>query len=157
MNFDWSEIGKVISYIIPVIIFLLFNVVFRKQREKQGQLEVVKGLLSEIEYNSNLADMFSMRSQIKNFKIATWKRNRDKIGFIDQDLYSTLADAYEIAEGFNRDIDVAKKNKSMSYIAGINVTRLIKPLTMSKQGLEEWLELNKSNKKSKLADLIHKS
>lgn len=157
MDFDWSEIGKVISYIIPVVIFLLFNVVFRKQREKQGQLEVIKGLLSEIEYNSNLADTFSMRSQIKNFKTATWKRNKDKIGYIDQDLYSTLADAYEIADGFNRDIDVAKKNKSMSYIAGINVTRLIKPLTMSKQGLEEWLELNRSKKKSKLADLIHKS
>lgn len=157
MDFDWSEIGKVISYIIPVVIFLLFNVVFRKQREKQGQLEVIKGLLSEIEYNSNLADTFSMSSQIKNFKTATWKRNKDKIGYIDQDLYSTLADAYEIADGFNRDIDVAKKHKSMSYIAGINVTRLIKPLTMSKQGLEEWLELNKSKKKSKLADLIHKS
>jgi hypothetical protein len=157
MEFDWSEIGKVISYVIPVIIFLLFNVIFRKQREKQGQLEVVKSLLSEIEYNSNLVDSFSMRSQIKNFKTTTWKRNRDKMGYIDQDLYSVLADAYEIADGFNRDIDVAKKHKSTSYIAGINVTRLLKPLTTSKQGLEEWIELNKGKKKSKLADFIHKS
>ena len=75
MDFDWSEIAKVISYLIPIVIFILFNVVFKKQREKQRQLGVVKNLLSETEYNSNLVDSFSMRSQMKNFKTATWKRN----------------------------------------------------------------------------------
>jgi len=157
MDFDWSEIGKVLSYLIPLIIFILFNVVFKKHREKQRQLGVVKSLLSEIEYNSNLVDSFSMRSQMKNFKTATWKRNREKMDYIDQSLYSTLADAYEIADGFNRDIDAAKKHKSASYIAGIDVSRLTKPLAKSKQGLKEWLELNKSKKKSPLDNLIPKS
>jgi len=153
MDFDWSEIAKVLSYLIPIIIFILFNVVFKKQREKQRQLGVVKSLLSETEYNSNLVDSFSMRSQMKNFKTATWKRNRDKMDYIDQSLYSTLADAYEIADGFNREIDAAKKHESASYIAGINVSRLTKPLAKSKQGLKEWLELNKSKKKSPLDNL----
>jgi len=153
MDFDWSEIAKVLSYLIPIIIFILFNVVFKKQREKQRQLGVVKSLLSETEYNSNLVDSFSMRSQMKNFKTATWKRNRDKMDYIDQSLYSTLADAYEIADGFNREIDAAKKHDSASYIAGINVSRLTKPLAKSKQGLKEWLELNKSKKKSPLDNL----
>jgi len=157
MDFDWSEIGKVLSYLIPLIIFILFNVVFKKHREKQRQLGVVKSLLSEIEYNSNLVDSFSMRSQMKNFKTTTWKRNREKMDYIDQSLYSTLADAYEIADGFNRDIDAAKKHKSASYIAGIDVSRLTKPLAKSKQGLKEWLELNKSKKKSPLDNLIPKS
>lgn len=157
MDFDWSEIGKVLSYLIPLIIFILFNVVFRKHREKQRQLGVVKSLLSEIEYNSNLVDSFSMQSQMKNFKTATWKRNREKMDYIDQSLYSTLADAYEIADGFNREIDAAKKHKSASYIVGIDVSRLTKPLVKSKQGLEEWLELNKSKKKSPLDNLIPKS
>ncbi len=157
MDFDWSEIGKVLSYLIPLIMFILFNVVFRKHGEKRRRLSVVKSLLSEIEYNSNLVDSFSMQSQMKNFKTATWKRNREKMDYIDQSLYSTLADAYEIADGFNREIDAAKKHKSTSYIAGIDVSRLIKPLAKSKQGLEEWIELNKSKKKSKLADLIPKS
>ena len=157
MDFDWSEIGKVLSYLIPLIIFILFNVVFRKHREKQRQLGVVKSLLSEIEYNSNLVDSFSMQSQMKNFKTATWKRNREKMDYIDQSLYSTLADAYEIADGFNREIDAAKKHKSASYIVGIDVSRLTKPLAKSKRGLEEWLELNKSKKKSPLDNLIPKS
>jgi len=42
MDFDWSEIGKVLSYLIPVIMFILFNVLFRKQREQQRRLAVVK-------------------------------------------------------------------------------------------------------------------
>ena len=157
MDFDWSEIGKVLSYLIPVIMFILFNVVFRKHREQQRRQAVVKGLLSETDYNSKLVDSFSMQSQMKNFKTSTWKRNRDKMDYIDQSLYSTLADVYEIADGFNREIDAAKKHKSTSYIAGIDVSRLIKPLARSKQGLEEWIELNKSKKRSKLADLIPKS
>jgi len=157
MDFDWSEIGKVISYLIPLIMFILFNVLFRKHREQQRRQAVVKGLLSETDYNSKLVESFSMQSQMKNFKTSTWKRNRDKMDHIDHSLYSTLADAYEIADGFNREIDAAKKHKSTSYIAGIDVSRLIKPLAKSKQGLEEWIELNKSKKKSKLADLIPKS
>ncbi len=62
-------------------------------------------------------------------------------------LHSTLTDAYEIADGFNREIDAAKKHKSTSYIAGIDTSRLIEPLAKSKRGLEEWLELNKRKRK----------
>lgn len=157
MDFDWGGIEKVITYLIPLIMFILFNVLFKKHREQQRRQTVVKGLLSETEYNSKLVETFSMQSQMKKFKTTTWKRNRDKMDYIDQSLYSTLADAYEIADGFNREIDAAKKHKSTSYIASIDVSRIIKPLAKSKQGLEEWIELNKSKKKTKLADLIPKS
>ena len=147
MDFDWGEIGKVFSYLIPVILFVLFNVLFKKQREQQRRVSVVKSLLSETKYNSKVVDSFSFRSQMKNFKTTTWKRNKDKMDYIDQSLYSTLTDAYEIADGFNREIDAAKKHKSTSYIAGIDTSRLIEPLTKSKQRLEEWLEINKGKKK----------
>lgn len=147
MDFDWSEIGKVLSYLTPLIMFILFNVLFRKQKEQQRRLSVVKGLLSEIDYNSKLAESFSLQSQTKEFKTATWKRNKDKMDYIDQSLYLTLADAYEIADGFNREIDKAKNYKSTSYLVGINAERLVKPLAKSRQGLEEWIELNKVKKK----------
>lgn len=147
MDFDWSGIGKVLSYLIPVIMFILFNVLFRKQKAQQKRLAVVKSLLSEIDYNHRLVEAFSLRSQMKKFKTATWKRNKDKMDYIDQSLYLTLADAYEIADGFNRELDAAKKHNSTSYLAGINVDRLIKPLAKSRRGLEEWIELNKGQKK----------
>ncbi len=147
MDFDWGQIGKTFSYLIPVILFLLFNVLFKKQREQQRRMAVVKSLLSEIDHNSKLVDSFSFQFQVKNFKTATWKKNKDKMDYVDQTLYSTLADAYEIADGFNREIDAARKHKSSSYVAGIDISRLMEPLAKSRQGLEEWLELNKGKKK----------
>lgn len=67
--------------------------------------------------------------------------------YIDQGLHATLAGAYGVAEEFNREIDTAKKHRSASYLAGIRVDRLREPLAKSKQGLEEWFELNKGRKK----------
>ena len=147
MDFDWGEIGKVFSYLIPVILFLLFNVLFKKQREQQRRLAVVKSLLSETDYNSKLVDSFSFQSQMKNFKTATWKKNKGKMDYIDQGLRTTLAGAYEVAEGFNKEVEAAKRQKSASYLAGIRVDKLRDPLAKSRQGLEEWYVLNKDRKK----------
>ena len=147
MDFDWGEIGKVISYLVPVIILIVVNVFFRKQQEQKRRLTVVKSLLSEIDYNQKLVDAFSFRWQAKKFKTGNWKRNQNKIDYIDQSLHTTLAGAYEIADEFNREIDAAKKHKSTSYLATIQVDRLNEPLAKSKQGLKEWLELNKGKEK----------
>ena len=147
MDFDWETIGKVISYLVPVAVFLIFNVIFRKQQEQKRRLTAVKGLLAEIDYNQRLMEAFLMRWQYKKFKTGGWRRNKDKIDYLDQGLRNTLAGAYEIAEGFNREIESAKRQKSPSYLAGIRVERLKEPLAESKRGLEGWLELNKDLKK----------
>ena len=147
MDFDWGEIGKVIGYAVPVIILLAVNVFFRKQQEQKRRLEVVRSLLSEISYNQKHMEAFAFQWQTKKFKIGNWKRNKDKMDYIDQSLHATLSGAYEIVEEFNREIDAAKKYKSVSYLASIQVDRLKKPLIKSTQGLEEWLQLNKGRKK----------
>ena len=146
MDFDWGEIGKVIGYLVPVIIFVLVNVFFRKQREQKRRLEVVRSLLSEISHNQKLIEAFSLKWQAKKFKTGNWKRNKDKIDYIDQSLHAILAGAYEIVEEFNREIDTAKNYKSASYLASIDMARLNGPLAKSKQGLEEWLEANTGKK-----------
>lgn len=146
MDFDWGEIGKFFSYLIPVIIFILFNVFFRKRQGQKRRLGVVRSLLSEINYNQKLMEAFLFQWQAKKFKTGNWKRNRDKMDYIDQGLHTTLAGAYEIAEEFNKEIDAAKKHKSASYMASIQVDRLKEPLANSKQGLEEWLQLNEGRK-----------
>jgi len=33
VDIDWDEIGKILGYLAPVIFFLVFNVLFRKQQE----------------------------------------------------------------------------------------------------------------------------
>ena len=119
MDFDWGEIGKILGYLAPVIIFLVVNIFFRKQQEQKRRLEVVKGLLSEIDYNQKLMEAFSFQWQAKKFKTGNWKKNKDKMDYIDQSLHATLAGAYEIAEDFNQEIATAQKYKSASYLAGI--------------------------------------
>ena len=148
MDFDWGEIGKILSYLVPVVILLVVNVFFRKQQEAKRRQQVVRSLLSEINYNQKLMEAFLVRWQAKKFKTGSWKRNRGKMDYIDQDLHNTLASAYEIAEEFNREIGAARKHKSASYLANIQVDRLKEPLAKSRQGLEEWLELNKGKKES---------
>jgi len=146
VDFEWDEIGKVLGYLVPLIILILINVFFRKQQEQKRRLTVVRSLLSEIEYNQKHMEAFSFQWQTKKFKIGNWKRNKDKMDYIDQRLHATLTGAYEIAEEFNREIDAAKKHKSASYLASIQVDKLREPLAKSKQGLEEWLQLNKGRK-----------
>jgi len=62
-------------------------------------------------------------------------------------LVERIKKAYEITGEFNREIDMAKKYSSTSYLVGLKVERLREPLAKSKQGLQEWLELNKGGKK----------
>ena len=150
MDFDWGEIGKILTYLIPAVILILTNVVFRKKHQQKAKLTVVRGLLSEIEHNQKLIGAFSLGWPTEKFKTGTWKRNMSKMDYIEPSLRYTLAEANEIAEEFNREIEAAKKHKSTSYLAGSQVDRLSKPLAMSKEGLEEWLLLSKDKEKSPL-------
>ena len=146
MDFDWEDIGSFFTYFLPVLAFILINVFFRKQQQQKQRQQVVRSLLSEIDYNQKHMEAFLFKWQAKKFKTGTWKSNRGKMDYIDQSLHNTLAGAYEIAEQFNSEIDAAKKHKSSSYLAGIEVGRLKEPLARSKQGLKEWLELDKRQK-----------
>ena len=148
MDFDWGGIGKTLATLIPIIILILVNVFFRKQKEQKRRLNVVRGLLSELSYNQKLVEAFSYQWQVKKFKTGSWNGNKDKLDYIEQSLHATLAGAYEIAGGFNREIDAAQKHKSASYMASIQVDKLSEPLARSKQGLEEWLQLNKGKEKA---------
>jgi len=147
MDFEWDEIGRGLATLVPVVIFLVINLLFRKQQAQKRRLTTMRSLVSEIDYNQKLVEAFSFRGQLKNFKTGTWKRNKGKLDYLAPDLQNALADAYGIAEGFNREIDAAKKHKSAGYLVNIQADRLSKPLARCQQGLEEWLQLNKGKEK----------
>ncbi len=147
MDFDWAEIGKILSYLIPVAVFIIFNIFLRKRQEQKRRLEVVKGLIAEIDKNQKLMEAFLLQWQYKKFKTGHWKRHKAKMDYVDQSLRARLASTYEIVEGFNKEIETAKQQKSVSYLAGIRVDRLREPLAKSRLGLEEWYTLNKDRKK----------
>lgn len=147
MDFDWGKIGRVLGTLIPILIFLIFNIFFRKQQEQKKKLTSVRSLISEIDHNQKLVESFSMQWQTKKFKTSAWKQAKGKMDYLASDLLYILSDAYEIIEEYNREIDMAKKQQSASYLVNIRGDRLMKPLARSKQALEEWLQLNKGSDK----------
>ena len=148
MDFEWGNIGQILSYLAPVIVIIVVNVFFKKQQEQKRRITTVRSLLSDTNHNQKVMEALSIEWQMKKFKTGTWKRSKEKIDYITPDLRSALGDAFEIAEEFNREIDSAKKHKSASYLAGIRVYRLKEPLARSKEGLEEWLQSNKGKEKN---------
>ena len=91
-------------------------------------------------------ETFLISWQTKKFKTGSWLRNRNKLEFLDQSLQNALTDAFGMAEEFNREIGSAKKHKSSSYLANINVEKLRGPLARSQRGLEEWLKASTGQK-----------
>ena len=135
----WESYG----ILIPTIIFILLSIFLRRRRGRKTNLEVVFGFLSDIKQNLKIVDTFSSNWQIKrSFKTGSWNKNRGKIDFLNQELQNHLSHAFNLAEDFNQRIVDAKQYKSTSYLAGIEVDKLIGPLTMSKEGLDEWLQTN---------------
>jgi len=139
---DENGIGGIIGPIIGIVVIMALNFLFRGRKAEKGPMEMVMALLSDIRHNERIVDSFRFNSQPKKFKTGSWKRNQAKLSFLDQELQTTLSQAFGIAEEFNKDVDAARKYKSASYLANVNVSRLSKPLADSKRGLEEWLQAN---------------
>ena len=145
---DADDVWEKLAFLALILIFLLVSTFLRGRRAAKTQLGVVLSLLSEVNYNQKLMEAFSYNLKVKKFKTASWKVNKGKMDFIDQELQTSLAKAYEIAERFNLDIDAAHKHKLATYLASIQVDKLKEPLACSKQGLEEWLKLNTVKEKT---------
>ena len=146
---DFGDAGAKLLIVLVILIFLAFNIfiiifiiLIRRYRGERTPLERVLSLLSEINHNQKLVEDFQFHLRVKKFKTGSWKRNKTKVDFLDQSLLTTLDTAFSMAEGFNQDIDAAKKHKSTSYLAVISIDKLKELLAQSKQGLEEWLQEN---------------
>jgi len=142
---DNGDFGNIWIILIPIILIILFNIFFRRRRPKaeKTQPEIAMSLLSEVATNQQIAEAFLEKTRVRKFRTDSWQRNKDKLDFLDQKLRDELAKTFSMAEEFNRAIDATHKFKSSSYLEGIPVDRLKESLARSRQGLEEWFELNK--------------
>lgn len=66
------------SYLVPIIVFVVTNIFFRKRQEQKRQEQVVRSLISETDYNRKLMETFLFKWQSKKFKTGTWKSNKDR-------------------------------------------------------------------------------
>jgi len=131
------------AIIIPIIIIIVLMFVMRRRRPaEKTESEIVGSLFSDVSENMRLMEGFSYRGRPKKFRIDSWKRNSEKIGFLPETLQETLSRAFSLVEDFNQSIDAAKKQRADIYLTGVDAHKLEAPLTKSKEGLEEWIRAN---------------
>lgn len=137
---DFGDIGERLPLIVVIVLFILMQFFLKRKRPvERTPLAVVHSLLLELKQNQQLAEVFRFQWQIKKFALASWQRNKAKVGFLGSSLQVTLADTFTMVEDFNQQIAAAKKYRSTSYMSSINVIKLKELLVKSEQGLEQWL------------------
>lgn len=130
---------------ILVVIVLAVNIYVKSRRTSKTPLGIVTGILSAVRHNESLVENFGFQRNVGKFKTIVWKKNKDKIDFLPEDLRRTLTQVFEMSEEINGRIDAAIKFKSDSYLAGIDVSKLKGPIAKSKEPLQEWLQANMNN------------
>ena len=131
--------------VVAVIVLLVANVYFKKRKGDDTPLGKAASILIEMHYNENLAANFSFHYGMRKFKNGSWKRYRDKIDYLPQELVQDLSQTFDMVEDVNQRINAARAYKSDSYLAGIDVSRLGPSLAKSKAQLQEWLQENLQN------------
>lgn len=139
---DLSDTATNILFVLGIAFLIAINLFLKSRHQARKPAEMVLSLLSEINHNQKLVEDFQFHLNVKKFKTENWKINKTKMDFLGQSLLTTLDTAFSMTESFNHDIDTAKKYKSTSYLTVISVDKLKELLAKSKQGLEEWLQVN---------------
>lgn len=128
------------TIILPLLIFIIFALFFRRRKTEGTDVEIASSLLVDINENLNLVENFGLQRKPRKFRVGSWQRNNSKLGFLESPLQSDLAKAFDMAESFNQEIERAKKQRSDIYLSGIDVHKIEGPLTKGRDGLQQWLK-----------------
>ena len=142
---ELSETGTTIIMVVLMVGLLVANVYFGKRKAEKTPLGKVVSVLSDIRYNQKVIQTFSFHWRTKRLKVGGWRRNSAKIGFLPEELLISLDKVFDMVDDFNQRIDAARKSKSDSYMAGIDVDKLKEPFNKVADRLGEWVQANMSN------------
>ena len=140
-----GEISTNVIFGIVIFLLLAFNIYIKSRRTGQTPLGRVARILGDVNRNETLIENFGHHGGSGKLKTGAWQSGKDKVDFLPQELRATLAKAFELSEEVNERIEAARKFKSDSYMAGIDVSKLKAPLARSKEQLQEWLQENMQN------------
>jgi hypothetical protein len=140
---DFGDISDNLPIIISIVVLILLQFFLRRKRSPEtNQIGIIQNFISEVRLNLRLADIFNHSKAGKKFMDTSWHLYGSKLDFLDRDLQTDVSDTYMLIEDYNQQIASAKKFKSTSYLASIDIDRLKDLLTDTREGLEEWLSLH---------------
>ncbi len=131
--------------VILGIAALVGNIYFGKRKIEKTPLGKVTSIILDARHNLRVIQNFKFHRGVKKLKTRSWTRNRDKVDFLPMELLSELSQVFDMSEDINQRIEAARKFKSDSYMAGIDVSKLEAPLEHVIPPLQEWLQENMSN------------
>jgi hypothetical protein len=137
----------VISILVWVllVVVLALNIYLKIRRSIKAPLGRVALILAELNRNEKMIENFGFNQRAGKLKTGAWRKNKDRVDFLPQELRMILAHTFEMSQEVNERIDAARKFKSDSYMAGIDVSKLKEPIAKSKQQLQEWIQENMQN------------
>ena len=124
--------------VITIGIILILVSLVRRRGGAAKYPEVVQALLYDIRFNQGLAAHFLELKKPRRFENTNWLMNKDKIGFLGEQLKLMLKETFALVEEYNKQIKEAKKAKSDSYKT-IDLTRFKELLDKCRQELEDWM------------------
>ena len=130
---------------VALVLALVFNGYMKYRRNQKQPLGRVTSILVDVNQNVKMVENFGFHHGAGRMKTGAWSKNKEKVEFLPQELRMTLSQVFEMLEEVNGRIDAARKFKSDSYMAGIDVSKLKEPLARSKERLAEWLQANMNN------------
>ena len=131
--------GVLIAGVLALYIFL------RSRNSMGTPLGRAASIMTDLNHNEKLVENFDPHRRAGKFKTGAWRKNRDKVDFLPLELRMALSQVFEMSEEVNERIEAARRFKSDSYMAGIDVSKLKAPLAKSKEQLREWLQENMQN------------
>lgn len=140
-----SDTGINVLLGLVLLLALALNLYVKMRRSAKSSLGKVSLILADINRNENLVENFGFHRSVGRMKTGAWDKNKDRVDFLPQELRMALSQVFEMVEEVNSRIDAARKFKSDSYMAGIDVSRLKAPLARSKEQLQGWVQENANN------------
>ena len=139
---EFGDAWQNVALIALVLLVFVASIFFRKRKGESAPMIIAMTLLRDVDKNQKLVQAFHFNWKTNKFKTGNWEKYGDKLGFLDEELQDVLSKAFSLAEDFNERIEEAKKRKTSSYLATIQVDKLSVPLSKSREGLEQWVQDN---------------
>ena len=140
------DIGKNVSenlpFILGAIAIVAVQYFLRKKHGPGGsQQDMVQNILVELKLDARMAEAFSLKWNTRTMMTTSWRLYREKLDFLPRQVQDDLDDTFELIEDYNQQMTSAKKFKTNSYMAGVDMDKLKPMLARCQEGLEQWLLL----------------
>ena len=140
--------NNTVATVLIIVLFigvLILNYWVRIRRQLKSPLGMATLILANINYNERRVENFGFHRGAGKMKTGAWKKNKNKVDFLPQELQMSLSQLFDMVEEVNDRIDAARSFKSDSYMSGIDVSKLKAPLAENKERLYDWIQDNMNN------------